>query len=163
MSVVSAGIEHDGDALSLSNEVKHCHAALLYADEVRLISPRASLLKSVADYGSLSGVDMVRFIATVGPSLDPNSASALNSILAILADFPRSGLTPALRRQRDALIEDLLGDFQPVQEILQQNAKDLLTRAGFNQLQTAIDSGILVARTSTVRTRPTSAARATRW
>lgn len=144
MSVVSAGIEHDGDAMSLRNEVKHCHAALLYADEVRLISPRASLLKSVADYGSMSGVDMARFIATVGPSIDPTSAPALNSILAVLGDFPRSQLAPALRKQRDALIEDLLGGFQPVQETLQQNAKDLLTRAGFEQLQIAIDDGILV-------------------
>src|ERR1700730_5812718 len=81
MSVVSSGITADvDDALSMANEVKHCHAALLYADEVSLISPKAAVLKSAADVQSLSALDFVRIITTLGARFRPDSAEAMRVV-----------------------------------------------------------------------------------
>src|SRR5271163_4699610 len=89
MSVVSSGISPDADnAVSMVNEVRHCHAALLYADEVILISPKAALLKAAAEVRSLSGLDFVRLVTTLGPQFAPQSAEGLTVIRA-LVDFPR--------------------------------------------------------------------------
>lgn len=50
MSVANTGTQSMGEPLKLTHELRQCHAALLYADEVKLISPRAAMLRAALDF-----------------------------------------------------------------------------------------------------------------
>ena len=50
MTVVNASFDYR-NAILLTHELRQCHAALLYADEVTLVSPRAALMKSADEIG----------------------------------------------------------------------------------------------------------------
>jgi hypothetical protein len=144
MSVVSAGTDPTADnAASMANEVKHCHAALLYADEVQLISPRAALMKSAAHFGSCSAIDLVRLMVTVGPSIAPESTHLMELVQALINVPQWMLLTEELRGQHQDLMASLLRETEPMQALLEENAQALLKQSGFDELQLAIDEGIL--------------------
>lgn len=144
MSVVSGSTkQHSDDVLSMAGEVQHCHAALLYGDEVTLISPRSALMKAVADEGSFTGPNLVRFMARMAPHLGPEHAPVIELARQIV-DFPKRGLiTPGLRKAHSELMDGLLGSIASNEEEMVEKARGIVARSGFNQLQVAIDKGIL--------------------
>jgi hypothetical protein len=144
MSVVSASITQPADnALSMAAEVQHCHAALLYGDEVTLISPRSALLKRVADTGSFTGVNLIRFAAEVVPYLSPEHREAIE-LANQLVNVPRKARnTGRARKAYRELMEGLLEAVSANQDEWVENAQRILADSGFDQLQGAIDSGIL--------------------
>lgn len=142
MSVLSAGDHDTSDEVSMAHEVKQCHAAMLYADEVRLISPRAALMKSAGSLAACSPVDILRLMVSLAPSIAPDKAE-LFQLAQQLIDFPRTSLPPKQRAERDALVDSLLRSVAPSQMELQENLLGILERSGFNELRPAIDQGIL--------------------
>lgn len=86
MTVVNAS--QDQNSMSLSFEVQQCNSALLYADEVTLVSPRAALLKSARDMNELDGVDLLRKLNNVAPKFFPESSEQLRSFLKTVDSLP---------------------------------------------------------------------------
>lgn len=143
MSVVSASTSKADDALSMASEVQHCHAALLYGDQVTLISPRSAVLKEVANTGSFTGTNLIRFAAEVAPYLFRDKADILE-LAKQLVEYPRELLvTPAQRDQHASVINGMLAAIAPNQDELVQKARAIISKSGFDQLQEAVDRKIL--------------------
>lgn len=58
MTVVNARFGYRNVVL-LTHELQQCHVALLYADEVTLVHPRAALMRSDAEIGKYDGLDLL--------------------------------------------------------------------------------------------------------
>lgn len=143
MTVVNASqdVQH---AASLAFEVQQCNSALLYADEVTLVSPRAALLKSARDMSQLNGVALLRRLTNVAPKFFPDSSEQLRSFIEMFDGLPaRSQLPKPLRDEYDANLKLLDEGLRPIRSNLQTNAEKLLADTGYEQLQDAVDLGIL--------------------
>lgn len=68
MTVVIANASQDSqNAMSLVHEMQQCNSALLYADEVTLISPRAALLKNAQQISESDDIELLRVFKNVAP------------------------------------------------------------------------------------------------
>jgi hypothetical protein len=144
MTVVSAVIRPN-DPASLAQVVQQTHAALLYADSVTLVSPVAALLKSARDLSKLNGLDLLFELEKVAPKYFPDTAADLRQFRETVDDLPPRGVwTSAQRREYDGLIEQLVNEMRPTHDTLQASVNSLMTGSGFNQLQLAIDAGLLI-------------------
>jgi hypothetical protein len=142
MTVVNAS--QDQNATSLAFEVQQCNSALLYADEVTLVSPRVALLKSARDMNELNGVELLRRLNNVGPKFFPDSTESLRSFLKSVDSLPPRSLIPRhLRDELDSKLKQLVAEMRPLKETLQANVEKLLRQSGYDQLEEAVDLGIL--------------------
>lgn len=144
MTVVSAVIRRD-DPSSIKQVVQQAHAALLYADSVSLVSPIAALLKSASDVSKRDGLDLLFELERVAPKYFPDAETELRKFRQIVDGLPPRGLwTSEQRRQYDGLIEQLAVQMSPIRDRLQESARGLMSDSGFDQLELAIDAGILI-------------------
>ncbi|SBS78209.1 hypothetical protein MHPYR_520046 [uncultured Mycobacterium sp.] len=142
MTVVNAS--QDQNSTSLSFEVQQCNSALLYADEVTLVSPRAAMLKSARDMNELEGVDLLRKLNNVAPKFFPESAEQLRSFLKAVDSLPpRSRLPRHLRDEVDSNLKLLVEGMRPIKETMQKNWEKLVHDTGYDQLEEAVELGIL--------------------
>lgn len=54
--------------LDLGAEIRQTQAALLYADSVTLISPRAALIQTVADIENATSMELLELLVAVAPT-----------------------------------------------------------------------------------------------
>lgn len=143
MSVVNSNREQTNDALELTSEVQQCHAALLYADEVKLISPRATMLKSALDFSLLQGAELVQACANLAGVIKPENAEAAQ-LMSAFAAIPSSSLAfMGMEDQHRELLDRLISGLDPFIESFQPQVEQLLRQSGFDRLRKAIDKGIL--------------------
>ena len=142
MTVVN--ISPGQSALSLTNEVQLCNSALLYADEVTLVSPRAALLKNASDVSNLDGIELLRVLKNVAPKYFPDIDEELRSTFEIVDSVPRSRLPRDKRNEYDASVRLLTEQLKPIREKMQENVRMIFGESGYHQLQEAIELGLLV-------------------
>jgi hypothetical protein len=143
MTVVSAILDRDNPA-SLAQVVQQTHAALLYADEVTLVSPAGAMMQSVVDVSQLDGIDLLFELGRVAPKFFPDVDPAIQELKQIVDGLPpRSRWPGEQRREYDAVVKQFTNQMRPLRDRLQQSANDILTESKFDQLQVAIDAGIL--------------------
>jgi hypothetical protein len=143
MTVVSAEFDHD-DVTSLAHETQQCHAAMLYADEVTLVSPRAALLQTVFQAPNAPSRELLKILADAAPRYFPELADRLRQKQATLEGYPaRSSLDKAQRKIFDQALRQLAEDLEPVRQKAFENSEEILSRAGFGELQLAVDAGVL--------------------
>jgi hypothetical protein len=144
MTVVSAILDRK-NPVSLNQVVQQTHAALLYADEVTLVSPVAAMMKSVLDVSRLDGMDLLFELGRVAPRYFPDVDPAISELREIVEGLPPRSRWPSdQRREYDALVKQFTRQMQPLRDKLQESADGILTESKFDQLQLAIDAGILV-------------------
>jgi hypothetical protein len=143
MTVVNAS--HDAENhLSLIHELQLCNSALLYADEVTLVSPRAALLKNAGEIAETDEVSLLRILASVAPKWFPEHVEMLAPVIAALNQLPpRQKLPLNLRNEYDAHIRNLARGLRPAREQMVAAVTEMFQNSGYDQLQDAIDAGVL--------------------
>jgi hypothetical protein len=143
MTVVSAVLNRD-DPSSMKQIVQQTHAALLYADSVTLVSPVAALMKSTHDISKLDGLDLLFELNRAGPKYFPDIEADISGLKEIVDGLPPRRLwTSELRRHYDGVIKEFVSHMGPLRDLVQANANEIMANSGFDQLQLAIEAGIL--------------------
>jgi hypothetical protein len=143
MTVVSAIIDRENPAL-VTQIIQQTHAALLYGDQVTLVSPVAAIMQSVLDVAKLDGVDLLLELGRVAPRYFPDVDPAIQELRAIIEGLPPSSRwSGQQRREYDSLVKQFTGQMRPIRDQLRESAKGVLTKSKFDQLQLAVDAGIL--------------------
>jgi len=123
--------------LSLANEARLAKAALLYADQVVLYSPSAVLLASAEQLGHLDVDGLIAFLRQVAPALGEQGA------LEACDRFEQ------LRRKRHKSRDEILAieRFKMMAREAASGfataAETMLAQAGAEELQPALDAGVL--------------------
>jgi hypothetical protein len=147
MTVVSAVIDPDEPA-SLAKVKQQTHAALLYADNVTLVSPAAALMQSVFDVSRLDDLDLLLELGRVAPRFFPYANSSIQEINDLVSGLPPRPLwTGSQRLEYDNLIKGLAPGMRPIRDTMQANAERIFQDSEFDQLQLAVDAGILTVET----------------
>lgn len=132
------------NAMSLVHEVQLCNSALLYADEVTLVSPRAALLKNAQEISELDGFELLRVFKNVAPKYFPNVTEQLRSTFDTIDGLPpRSQLPKHLRDEYDSNVRFLNEGLRPIRKTMQENVESMLAESGYDQLEEAVELGIL--------------------
>jgi hypothetical protein len=146
MAVVSA-VMNSYDPSSVHQIVQQTHAALLYGDSVTLVSPVAALGKSARDVSQLNGLELLAELERVAPKYFPHVEAPLLEFRQSMEKFddlpPRGFWTSTQRREYDGYMAQLTEKMRPMREKLQKNADMIMAQSGFDQMQLAIDAGIL--------------------
>ena len=136
-------------------------AALLYADEVELVSPGAAMLGSVA---ALAGGGMPAFLEMFS-ALDDKTLAHLNQGTPMPENFREMlSLLPVLMDPEVAALAGIEDDvkgfsaqFDEIQEQLSEVAEGLMTSAGADELIPALEAGLLTLDTAGIDATDTDA------
>ena len=148
MTVVNAIMDQGDPTVSLENVIKfavqQAHAALLYADKVTLVSPSVALMQSVDDAGNRRGIDALLEVAKVAPKYFPDAATELQAFKQTIENVPpRARWKAHEQREYEAIIDKAKKLFSPIHEELRERADKIHAETGFDQLQLAVNAGIL--------------------
>jgi len=132
VAVAPAGSPH------VDGELRLCRSALLYADTVTLISPKVSLLQTMAGYRETRDLDYMRLAAKAAPTYAPEYADLLQQKVAEIDATSRAD-----RRAQRKELQEIYDWFRPVKEHLAANAVKSLVDFKYEELELAIDAGIL--------------------
>lgn len=145
------------DGVSLAKEVELVRAALLYADEIEVVSPGAGMVASMTEvaegdrYGLLNVLASMddRLIASLptGRELPANWREILPAMMFAIEMGPDwirrlpggNAIDPAVLRQ----IGGLDGQFDEIMSTFRGAADTLLARSGGGELQPAIKAGVV--------------------
>lgn len=131
MTVVNAS--HDtNNVMSLTYELQQCNSALLYADEVTLVSPRAAIVKNAQQIAELDGLELLKVFRNVAPKYFPAEIDNLSRLIA--------GFESPSGRQH---IKKLETDLHAIRDKMQDNLEGIFADSGYDQLRDALDAGIL--------------------
>lgn len=131
MTVVNAG--HGGEVMSLAHELQLCNSALLYADQVTLVSPRAALVQDAQRISELDGLELVKVLRNVAPKYFPEEVDRLKEITEYIESGDREDRVLRLEQQ-----------LQTIRRKMQENTSQIFADSGYEQLQDALAAGILV-------------------
>ncbi|USC16194.1 hypothetical protein [Rhodococcus sp. 11-3] len=130
--------------LHLQGEIRQSQAALLYADSVTLISPRASLVHSIAVLEDAADLDMLELLVQVAPVYAPNAVEPLDSLLRTIRSYPAGNqLTSPQRRERRNAIEQMFDGMRPAINELQDRVREGMAEYGYHELALAMRAGLL--------------------
>lgn len=142
----------DGDGPSVRRDVELVKAALLYADEVELVSPGAAMLGSVAAIATGGPTAIIDVLA----ALDDETLKHLNDGKPMPDNFRE--LIPMLPLMLDPQFAELAGveheigemreHFASAQGEFESVAESLIEQAGAGDLVPALESGILTLDTA---------------
>ncbi|MFC9472444.1 hypothetical protein ACFTS5_09645 [Nocardia sp. NPDC056952] len=124
--------------LSIQGELQLCRSALLYADSVTLISPQMSYLQLMAGYRQARDIEYLRLAAKGAPVYAPDEAERLNQMVD---QYDRT--SRADRRAQKKEIQQFFEVLRPTKELLIANAVNTLANCGYDELELAINEGIL--------------------
>lgn len=134
----SAAVGHLGD------EIRQSQAALLYADSVTLISPRANLIQSLASVEDASDLDVLPLLAQVAPTYAPQATAQLEELLQLVREVPpRSQVSGPQRRARRARLEELTDFIRPATTQMKERFREKLSEVEYYELDLAIQAGLL--------------------
>jgi hypothetical protein len=132
---VVSGFGGGGGELDVSHETALVKAALLYADRVTLASP------------------IVAMLATVAPFLGLNAQERADAVLEIVGQMPGQGevvaAIRALERKKRKTVEEhyrlrgLTAALKSSGDDMAKVVEDILTKAGVEELGTAVAAGVL--------------------
>lgn len=122
----------------VDGELRLCRSALLYADTVILISPKVSLLQTMAGYRKARDIEYMRLAAKAAPTLAPEQADMLQQKVAEIDATSRAD-----RRAQKKELQQIYEWFRPVKETLASKAAKSLADFKYEELELAIDAGIL--------------------
>lgn len=132
ISVANASTSRDID---LRDEIRQSQAALLYADSVTLISPRANIIHSVAAIGDAQDLEMLELLAGIAPHYAPDAAPQIQEILNAVRAAPPDRRRIGLQRLSDTL--------RPISIELQSRVREQLSEAAYDELKLAMRAGLL--------------------
>jgi hypothetical protein len=131
MTVINAS--HDSDEImSLSYELQQCNSALLYADQVTLVSPRAALIKNAQQVSELDGLELLKVFKDVAPKYFPEQAETLDELIK----YVEAGAG-------ESRVNDLEKQLNSIRRKMQENLQGIFADSGYEQLRDALDAGIL--------------------
>lgn len=137
MTVVNASQDAE-NSTSLVQELQLCNSALLYADEVTLVSPRAALLKNAEDINNLNGIELLRVFNNVAPKFFPDVDEQLRTLFETIDGLPPRAQPPReLRDEYDRNVRFLNKGLAPIKETMQSNVEQMFGETGYGQLQEA--------------------------
>ncbi|MFD4402442.1 hypothetical protein ACFWPH_06710 [Nocardia sp. NPDC058499] len=123
----------------VDGELRLCRSALLYADTVTLISPKVSLLQTMAGYRQTRDIEYMRLAAKAAPTYAPEYTDMLREKVAEIDATSRAD-----RRAQRKEIQQIFDWFRPVKDLLASNAQKSLADFKYDELELAIDAGFLV-------------------
>lgn len=157
LKIVVAAVPSSGRR-SLHNEVELVRAAILYADEIELVSPAAQMVSSVASLadGDIYGLfnilaelpdDLLQFMNDGNSSLPSNWREILPAALIAIQMGP-DGLRrlPGGDQITQAQLDQMAGfngQFDEIMGTMRQQSDLLLRQSGGDELQPAIAAGIV--------------------
>ncbi|MCZ4589598.1 hypothetical protein O4328_39200 [Rhodococcus opacus] len=128
----------------LGDEIRQSQAALLYADSVTLISPRATLIHSIAELEGAPDLKMLELMVDVAPDYAPKYASDFEELLRAVRSVPAGNqLSSPQRKQRRAALERLFDGMRPAITDLQDRVRENLSETGYRDLALAMKAGLL--------------------
>jgi hypothetical protein len=116
--------------VSIEPELGLIKAALLYGDEVTLLSPVTTMFLGVEEWGRFSVLEQLRLVRQVAPYMADHDFNAV----ANGADMIESILTSGGCRNR-LLQAQLAAKFRPTQESTARGLEDIATRRGSRNWQ----------------------------
>jgi hypothetical protein len=124
--------------VSIEPELGLIKAALLYGDEVTLLSPVTTMFLGVEEWGRFSMLEQLRLVRKVAPYMaDHDFDAVVNG-----ADMIESILAGGGRNNR-LLRAQLAAKFKPTQESTARSLEDIADKAGVTQLADARARGLL--------------------
>jgi hypothetical protein len=152
LKVVIATTPHSGaTGVSLERDITLVKAALLYADEVELVSPGAAMLGSVASVAVRGEAGLLELIQRLDPTtlqaLGGPTSDQMRTLLPILGllrnlDPAQLRAIPGAEEFAEQLASFSAGMAQSAQQF-SDVTENLLVTAGAEELTPAIDSGVL--------------------
>lgn len=130
--------------LHLGDEIRQSQSALLYADSVTLISPRATLIHSIAFIEDALDLEMLELLVSVAPVHAPQATHQLEELLRAVRSLPPGNqLTSPQRRQRRQALTELFDTMRPAITELQDRIRESLEEMRYRELALAMDAGLL--------------------
>ena len=112
--------------------------------KVTLVSPSVALMQSVDDAGNRRGIDALLELAKVAPKYFPDAATELQAFKQTIENVPpRARWKAHEQREYEAIIDKAKKLFSPIHEELRERADKIHAETGFDQLQLAVNAGIL--------------------
>lgn len=113
--------------LHLGDEIQQSQSALLYADSVTLISPRATLIHSIAVIEDAPDLEMLELLVSVAPVYAPQATPRLEEILHAVHSIPAGNqLTSPQRKQRRRVLAEFFDKMRPDITELQDRIRESL-------------------------------------
>ena len=133
-------------ALTLEPDIKLIKPALLYGDKVKLYSPLANMLASVAALGGAEGEDRIKAILklmeAVGETVPPEAAAAMRGLQAI-QKLPRAQRRKLLRGRTGKEAQEFAHKLEDAWRPLQEKVDEMLIEAGADELEKPLTLGLL--------------------
>lgn len=126
------------DEVSIGPELDLIKAALLYGDEVTLLSPVTTMFLGVEQWGRFSMVEQLGLIRKVAPYMKEHNFAVVDEGADKIEAILREG-----GRHNRLLRAQLMTKFKPTQESTARELEALSQRAGLNQLAGARAKGLL--------------------
>jgi hypothetical protein len=121
--------------MDLRDEIRQSQAALLYADSVTLISPRANLIHSVAVIEDAKDLEMFQLLLDVAPRYAPDAIPQLQEFLQLVHSAPPDSRRAQLQRMAVRL--------RPIIAEIQDRVRDQLSESAYAELKLAMRAGLL--------------------
>lgn len=130
--------------LNLGDEIRQSQSALLYADTVTLISPRATLIHSIAVVEDAPDLEMLELLVSVAPVYAPQATHQLKEILHRVRSLPPGNqLNSTQRKRRRQALGELFDAIRPGITELQDRIGESLEKMRYRELALAMDAGLL--------------------
>ena len=132
-----------GTSTTVAPELDLVKAALLYGDQVTLISPVTTMLLRVEALERFSPSNQIELIRRVAPVLLPaDQVTEFENGIAQVDDFVRTSARGGSAGNQ-LLRAGLLQQFRPIQQEMSQSVRELGHEAGIDQLAKARSKGIV--------------------
>lgn len=130
----------------LNEEIRLLKAGLIYGDSVRLVSPLAVLLGSLATLVDPSEDDLLDLLRSTAPSLMPGDSTA---VLGLLDLYVQLGAKKRRTRHELLMYQSMRAKLVECARELHETCVGLLERAGAQHLAVPLESGLLEIRNLT--------------
>jgi hypothetical protein len=136
MDEVRIGITTAPVGLSLANEVRLLKPALLYADEVTLYSPTASLFASMAAVGQMDEPELLAFVREVAPIVDPAATAGIDAYAQLRRKKGKTRHEIQGLLQAKRVLREFAGEWT-------EKVEEMLMDAGADELIPAMEAGLV--------------------
>jgi hypothetical protein len=137
--------------VSLTKDLRLVRSALLYADEVELISPGASMLATLRPMSRAGEIDGIQLLSQLddetlqrlGLEQSPDQVRQVFDVLPRIMSLPETQRRMVLPLEIEQGLKEALSDLQPALAKAGDIADGVRTRAGSPDLDLAISAGVL--------------------
>lgn len=141
-------------AVSLQGEVRAIRAAILYADEIEVVSPATEMLIGMMDFADTSGAPMLDLLKSLEPSvfeqLSGRGSDEMKNVLNLLPVLTDPAFADVLDQFGGDEVDNLRRSVQEAQEMMRDSTEQfreamtaMYDHAGGPELTAAIKSGVV--------------------